>query len=132
MEISTGENKDTDHRCSEWKGKFRCVSFHIVAMKVMSINIRGLGGSEKKSWIRELCAKEKINLMGIQETKQGKWCISQITNLWGVDDCDYIQSPATGNSGGLILVWDKKFFNCDFFIVEKSFVAAVGKWVGSP
>lgn len=102
-----------------------------LSMKVLSINARGVGTIEKRRWIKELCVKEKVDMVGIQETKQKNWVESQVYNLWGHDNGDFIQSQAVGNSGGLLLIWDKGVFNCDFYIVEKSFVAAIGNWNGT-
>lgn len=38
-------------------------------MKVISINVRGLGTKEKKQWISSMCLMEKASFVGIQETK---------------------------------------------------------------
>ena len=31
-----------------------------VGMNIISINIRGLGGHDKKRWIRDICVKERV------------------------------------------------------------------------
>lgn len=57
-----------------------------------------------------MCKKEKLNMIGIQESKQKLWNEVQIANLWGFDDGDFVQSQALGSSGGLMLILDKKSF----------------------
>ena len=37
---------------------------------------------------------------------------------------------STGNSGGIIFIWDKNKFHCESWIGEQNFLAVVGKWVG--
>jgi len=40
-------------------------------MRISSVNIRRIGGSVKKSYLKELIEKEHIKMMCIQETKRG-------------------------------------------------------------
>ena len=35
----------------------------------------------------------------------------------------------SGRSGGLLTVWDKNTFTCEFVVKEDDFVAVVGRWV---
>lgn len=97
-------------------------------MKIISLNIRRLGSAEKRSRVKELCVREKPSMIGLQETKQRKWGESQMARIWGFDDGDFVQKEATGNSGGLMIIWDSKEFKADFVIEEKNFVAVIGKW----
>lgn len=69
-------------------------------------------------------------MIGIQETQQKQWNEFHIANIWGFDDGDFAQSVASGNSGGLLLIWDKKSFTFEYIVEEESFIAAVGKWNG--
>ncbi|GJV85484.1 RNA-directed DNA polymerase, eukaryota [Tanacetum coccineum] len=48
------------------------LSFGILfIMKIISINIRGLGKSEKKGWIKSIIREERPYFIGLQETKCG-------------------------------------------------------------
>ncbi|KAJ9552563.1 hypothetical protein OSB04_016608 [Centaurea solstitialis] len=83
-------------------------------MKITSLNLRGLGMPGKKLWVKELCHKEKPNLIGLQETKMGNWSKEQLGNIWGWDNCDFAHVPAEGSSG--------------FVVAERNFVAVIGEW----
>lgn len=72
---------------------------------------------EKRKWIKELCTKEKVSMVGVQEMKQKVWGEEQAAKLWGFNDGDYIHSEARGNSGGLLLMWNKTIFKCEFVII---------------
>ena len=98
-------------------------------MKIVSINSRGVGLIEKKNWIRSIARKEKPDFIGIQETKTKSWEISQISKIWG-DDMDFVEVGAIGNSGGIVSIWDKKKFICEFVICETDFLAVIGSWEG--
>jgi len=53
-------------------------------MKVISLNVRGLGGDIKWKYIKELIGKEKPGIMCAQETKLISVSASKCFGLWGV------------------------------------------------
>jgi len=53
-------------------------------MKIVSINIRGLGGEVKRKYLRELVSKEDPGLLLVQETKLTKLDDSKCYSLWAV------------------------------------------------
>jgi len=55
-------------------------------MKIVSINIRGLGGDVKRKYLRELISKEDPGLFLVQETKLTKLDDSKCYSLWGSND----------------------------------------------
>lgn len=38
-------------------------------MNFLSLNIQGLAQKAKKDWVKELCVKNKVNFLSLQETK---------------------------------------------------------------
>lgn len=40
-------------------------------MNILNWNIRGMGCAEKRRVLRDIISKEKIDIVGIQETKKG-------------------------------------------------------------
>ncbi|GJX10723.1 RNA-directed DNA polymerase, eukaryota [Tanacetum coccineum] len=44
----------------------------------------GLAQKAKKDWVKELCVKNKVNFVGLQETKMGSIDLSSVWVLWGV------------------------------------------------
>ncbi|KAJ9556399.1 hypothetical protein OSB04_011013 [Centaurea solstitialis] len=97
-------------------------------MKIISLNIRGLGNQVKKHWIKELCKKELPCLIGIQETKLKEISLQSVASLWGLNDGDYDFCEAMGNSGGLLTIWNKNVFHGQFIVKDKNFLAVIGKW----
>jgi hypothetical protein len=77
-------------------------------MIISSINIRGLGGAVKRSTIKELIRKEKIQFLAVQETKMETISDSFCYGLWGGEDCQWVFLPSIGNSGGLLSIWCNK------------------------
>ncbi|GJZ29708.1 RNA-directed DNA polymerase, eukaryota [Tanacetum coccineum] len=61
-------------------------------------------------WVRELCYKNNVNFVSLQETKTE--CVDLFTSkvLWGNFTFDYAISPSVGNSGGIICIWEPSIF----------------------
>ncbi|GJU01497.1 RNA-directed DNA polymerase, eukaryota [Tanacetum coccineum] len=58
----------------------------------------GLGQKAKKQWVRELCCKNKISFLSLQETKMEEMEDNVVRSLWGNMDFDYSHSPSVGFS----------------------------------
>lgn len=58
-------------------------------MKIVSFNVRGLGGRVKKRELKKLVNKEKLDMICIQET-QFEYITQRVCNsLWGGDDFEW-------------------------------------------
>ncbi|KAK2372032.1 DNA-(apurinic or apyrimidinic site) endonuclease [Trifolium repens] len=79
-------------------------------MKLISYNIRGLGGKAKKSDIRKIILQNSPDLVCIQETKAEKLDRRTCTSLWGSYEFDFVFKEADGRSGGLLTIWGLKSF----------------------
>jgi exonuclease III len=77
-----------------------------VSMKIISYNVRGLGGGEKREEVRRLVDEKKPFVLCIQESKWNVVDDRMIKSIWGDTYCGYFFRPSTGASGGLITVWD--------------------------
>ncbi|PWA51496.1 hypothetical protein CTI12_AA466280 [Artemisia annua] len=95
-----------------------------------SVNIRGFGESGKKGWVKSMVRKERPDMIGIQETKSGLFDEDLIEDIWGGIDYGYTQLTANGNSGGILLIWDKRVFTCKEAIGDERFIAVRGAWKG--
>ena len=51
-----------------------------------------------------------------------------VSNLWGTSDWDFTFVEAQGRSGGLLMMWNKNKFNCEFVVKDEWFVAIIGNW----
>lgn len=75
-------------------------------MKVISYNVRGLGGAEKRVEVRCLVREKHPVMLCLQESKLQMVDDFVISSLWGSNSCGYSYQPSFGASGGLISVWD--------------------------
>ncbi|KAL8479431.1 hypothetical protein ACS0TY_026354 [Phlomoides rotata] len=79
-------------------------------MKILSYNIRGLGGKAKKKEISILVNKWKVDACCIQETKLEKVEEKLCKRLWGRRNLGCAFKSEEGRAGGLITIWnDDKF-----------------------
>ncbi|GKB87231.1 RNA-directed DNA polymerase, eukaryota [Tanacetum coccineum] len=65
----------------------------------MGYNMEGLAQKAKRDWVKELCVKNKVNVLAIQETKMEKMDILCAQMCWGNLAFDYVHSDSVGNSG---------------------------------
>nr|GEY01904.1 hypothetical protein [Tanacetum cinerariifolium] len=64
--------------------------------QTMGYNMEGLGHKTKKSWIKELCMKNRVNFLSLQETKMERMELVTINKLWGNNSYDYAFSSSLG------------------------------------
>nr|GEZ33016.1 RNA-directed DNA polymerase, eukaryota [Tanacetum cinerariifolium] len=62
--------------------------------QTMGYNIDGLGHKTKKGWIKELCTKNRVNFVYLQETKMKHIELVTINKLWGDSSYDYAFSSS--------------------------------------
>lgn len=67
-------------------------------MIIASLNINGVGCDSKKDWVRRICDENKVNFLGIQESKTQDDSRRLINSLWGNYSCEYAAKKASGNS----------------------------------
>ncbi|PNX56566.1 cytochrome p450 [Trifolium pratense] len=75
-------------------------------MKIISRNVRGLGGLEKRKEVRKLVEDLKPFTFCIQETKLQNCNVFHGSNLWGSSSHGFSYRPSVGASGGLLTLWD--------------------------
>ncbi|GKD19602.1 RNA-directed DNA polymerase, eukaryota, partial [Tanacetum coccineum] len=91
----------------------------------------GLTQKAKKDWVRELCIKNKVNFVGLQETKMEYMDLFSVRSCWGNPTFDYVHSDSVGNSGGILCIWDPNSFCMASFTRSDYFVIIRGKWLKS-
>ncbi|GJV31491.1 RNA-directed DNA polymerase, eukaryota [Tanacetum coccineum] len=97
----------------------------------MSLNVQGLAQKAKKDWVKELCDKNKVNFIGLQETKMWSIDLSNVRSCWGNSNFDYVHSDSVGNSGGILCIWDPNSFRRSSFTRSDYFVIVRGVWLKS-
>nr|GEU56796.1 RNA-directed DNA polymerase, eukaryota [Tanacetum cinerariifolium] len=99
------------------------------SMNCLSLNIQGLTQKAKKDWVKELCIKNKVNFLAIQETKlenMDLWCVKA---CWGIYAFDFVHSDFVGNSGGILCIWDPNSFRKNNVTVSDYFCMVRGVWL---
>jgi exonuclease III len=75
-------------------------------MKIISWNIRGLGGLEKRKEVRKLVGDLRPSILCLQETKLQTCDNSLCLSLWGNSPHAFSFRPSAGASGGILTLWD--------------------------
>ncbi|GKV32708.1 hypothetical protein SLEP1_g41295 [Rubroshorea leprosula] len=97
-------------------------------MKILSFNVRGLGGILKKKEVGKLVKAERPDFLFLQETKLEKADGNLCRMLWNSDGFDWVMKGSSGASGGMVCVWDKLQFTKKEEFVGDGFLGVVGEW----
>jgi hypothetical protein len=97
-------------------------------MIISSINIRGLGGAVKRSAIKELVRKERVEFLAIQETKMELVSDALCYAIWGGENCQWAYLPSSGNSGGILSIWNNALASLIFSFIGEGFVGVCLEW----
>jgi len=89
-------------------------------MKIGSWNIRGFGADNKKCMIKDIIRAERLDFIGLMETKHTEVTQWDLHKCWGQIRSDYPHVTAK-NSEGLIATWRQ-----DSFTLSNSF--ATSRW----
>lgn len=98
-------------------------------MNFLSLNIQGLAQKAIKDWVKELCIKNKVNFLALQETKMDNmelWCVK---DCWGNLAFEYEHSDSVGNSGGILCIWDPNSFRGSSKTIYDYFVIIRCEWL---
>nr|GEY97101.1 RNA-directed DNA polymerase, eukaryota [Tanacetum cinerariifolium] len=85
----------------------------------------------KKIGLGELCIKNKVNFVVLQETKIESIDLLSVSSCWGNLMFDYVHSDSVGNSGGILCMWDPNSFWKSSFTRSDYFVIIRGLWLKS-
>lgn len=95
-------------------------------MKILSWNIRGLKKLEKRRRLKSLIKEKKVDMLFLQESKQGTISKEFIKTIWWNDDFDFLDVEASGTAGGLICIWNIKSFNLMESVGSRNFLILKG------
>ena len=71
-------------------------------MKIASWNIRGIGAEAKKVTVKKLIREERIDMLGLVETKHSALSPWIISKFWGHQNVGWTHAPAEEGSGGIL------------------------------
>jgi len=96
-------------------------------MIIVNLNIRGLGGSTKASYLRRIVAKEGAAFVCLQETKLRVCTDARCYGLWGDNNVGWVHFDGENGSGSLLSMWRKDVFVYESHEMGKGFIAVVGQ-----
>ncbi|XP_022013758.1 uncharacterized protein LOC110913221 [Helianthus annuus] len=100
-------------------------------MNLLTVNIRGIGGTEKPLWLSRLVKEQKASFLCIQETQISDIDAVIVGRYWGQVDMEWVSVDARGRSGGLVSAWDPGAFSKRSVIKNESFLAVTGRIFGT-
>lgn len=75
-------------------------------MKLLSWNVKGLGGFDKRKEVRSLVKDKRPLILCIQETKLQMFDDSVCLSVWDGQSAAFSFRPSQGASEGMLTVWD--------------------------
>lgn len=99
-------------------------------MNCLSLNIRGCGETHKLDWLRRLKQCQKIDFMGLQETRVADSNQIDLDGVWGNNHYDMEFVNPTGRSGGIVSIWDPGIFSKNQVFSSRNYIAITGNWKG--
>ena len=72
-------------------------------MKILMWNVRGLGKPARRAQVREYVAREKIDIIGLQETVKTEFSNQDFQEIGGMTAFYWFCLPAKGRSGGILI-----------------------------
>lgn len=97
-------------------------------MKLISYNIRGLGGTAKKNENRNQIQSHKPDIICIQETKMEAIKRSTCDLMWSSSNNNFEFKPSTGRSGGILSIWDNNVFTEKKKHIKEHILWLEGEW----
>ncbi|RVW93866.1 Transposon TX1 uncharacterized 149 kDa protein [Vitis vinifera] len=86
-------------------------------MKIISWNVRGLGSRNKRRMIKDFLRSENPDVVMIQETKKENCDRRFVGSVWTVRNKDWVALPASGASGGILIIWDSKILSREEVVI---------------
>jgi len=96
-------------------------------MLSVNLNIRGLGGSTKAKYLRQVIACEGDKFACLQETKSKVFSKTKCFSLWGDNKIGWLHYEGDNVSGILMSMWHQEAFSYISHVMGKGFIVVCGK-----
>jgi len=96
--------------------------------KIISLNVRGLGESIKRNYVRDLIRKEQAKIVCLQKMKYFVFSKDSVFLFWGSNDIDWFVNGASNSVDGLITICRKSYFQMSSFFNGRIFSIIEGLW----
>jgi len=90
-------------------------------MKILSLNIRGVGGAVKRNYVRDLISREQVDIVCLQETRCSDFSREKVCLLWGTNEVELVKNKAVNSAGGVITMWSNRAFQLFSFVNGRNF-----------
>lgn len=97
-------------------------------MKILSQNVRGLGGKFTWRAIRECLIQEEVKFACFQETKMESVSKQLCSALWGDGKCEWRESLAINLARGLLCIWSKEVMKVTMTFIGKGYMGVQRVW----
>lgn len=97
-------------------------------MMLTTYNIRGLERKVKAKCVKQLIAKENVQMMFRQETKKEVVSKELCCALWGNNDVQWEMTLFVNAIGGLLCLWCKEAFKLNNTFRGNGFLGLEGIW----
>jgi len=72
--------------------------------------VRGFGNPVKWWYVKDYIRKEGVTMLCLQEVRIVSFNLIKCCQLWGDNDIDNLYSEPSNWAGGILMIWNKKFF----------------------
>ncbi|RVW75035.1 hypothetical protein CK203_053703 [Vitis vinifera] len=72
------------------------------------LEYQGLGSKKKRRVVKDFLSSEKPDVVMIQETKKEECDRRLVGSVWSARNKEWAALPASGASGGILIIWDSK------------------------
>jgi exonuclease III len=80
----------------------------LMKLKILSWNVRGINELDKRLRIKGLIRDWKVDLVCLMEIKMEVISREVVRSLWGCHHVDWCFMGASGASGGILIMWDRR------------------------
>jgi exonuclease III len=80
----------------------------LMKLNILSWNVRGINELDKRLRIKGLIREWKVDLVCLMETKMEVITSEVVRSLWGCHHVDWCYMGASGASGGILIMWDRR------------------------
>jgi len=98
-------------------------------MIIVNLNIRGLGGSTKARYMRQIIEREGADFVCVQETKSKELSDARCFSLWGDNKVGWIHNKGDDGSGSLLSMWHKEVFDYESHLMETGFIIIYDQYI---
>lgn len=100
-------------------------------MKILSLNVRGLGDRAKRRRLRSLIINGKFDCIFLQETKCSDITNQLIETFWRDCDFEWVARGANGLSSGLLTVWKSSMLHVQYHFSGNGFIGICASFKNS-